>query len=184
MKQDWYLHLLCYLYFTDRRNETNRVDENSERLWKIQDLFEILNAIFSKFYNPSKNLCVDEVIVSFKGRVIFKQYIPKKHKSISIKIFKVCDSTGYTYDIKVYPGKDRQRTAQHVTATHGTVTELTRKIEGHGQFFFFTWIIWWLGEETDLLLWHCQAEQERHARRPKAEDNKTEKRRHLRKNQG
>jgi len=124
--------LLCYLYFTDRRNETNRVDENSERLWKIQDLFEILNAIFSKFYNPSKNLCVDEVIVSFKGRVIFKQYIPKKHKSISIKIFKVCDSTGYTYDIKVYPGKDRQRTAQQVAATHVTVTELTRKIKGHG----------------------------------------------------
>jgi len=36
------------------------------------------------------------------------------------------------YDIKVYLGKDRQRTAQHVTATHVTVTELTRKIEGCG----------------------------------------------------
>ena len=30
------------------------------------------------------------------------------------------------------PGKDRQRTAQHVTATHATVTELTRKMEGRG----------------------------------------------------
>jgi len=30
--------------------------------------------------------------------------------------------------MKVYLGKDRQRTAQHVTATHATVTELTRKI--------------------------------------------------------
>ena len=54
----------------------------------------------------------------------------------------------------------------------------------HGQFYFFTWIIWWLGEETDLLLWHSQAEQERHATRPKTEDNKTEKGRHSRKNQG
>ena len=34
--------------------------------------------------------------------------------------------------MSVYLGKDRQRTAQHVTATHATVTELTRKIEGHG----------------------------------------------------
>ena len=34
--------------------------------------------------------------------------------------------------MKVYLGKDRQRTAQHVTATHVTVTELTRKIEGRG----------------------------------------------------
>ena len=34
--------------------------------------------------------------------------------------------------MKIYLGKDRQCTAKHVTATHATVTELTRKIEGHG----------------------------------------------------
>ena len=34
--------------------------------------------------------------------------------------------------MKVYLGKDRQRTVQHATATHATVTELTRKIEGRG----------------------------------------------------
>jgi len=34
--------------------------------------------------------------------------------------------------MKVSLGKDRQRTAQHLTATHVTVTELTRKIKGHG----------------------------------------------------
>ena len=49
-----------------------------------------------------------------------------------IKIFKLCDSTGYTYDMKVYLGKDRQRIAQHLTATHATVTILTRKVEGRG----------------------------------------------------
>jgi len=34
--------------------------------------------------------------------------------------------------MKVYLGKDRQRKAQHVTVTHATVTEVTRKIEGRG----------------------------------------------------
>jgi len=100
-------------------------------------VFEILNSTFSKFYNPSENLAVDEVIVSFKGRVIFKQYLPKKHKHFSIKIFKLCDSTGYTYNMKVYLGRERQRTAQHVTATHTTVTELTRKIgRGHKLYMY------------------------------------------------
>jgi len=33
--------------------------------------------------------------------------------------------------MKVYLGKDRQGMAQHLIATHVTVTELT-KIEGHG----------------------------------------------------
>ena len=82
-------------------------DENFDRLRKIRVLFEILTSTFSKFYNPSENLAVDEFIVSFKVRVIFKQYIPKKHKRFNIKIFKLCDSTGYMYDMKVYLGKDR-----------------------------------------------------------------------------
>jgi len=93
-------------------------------------LFEIIRTNFSKFYNPSEHLSVDEVIVKFKGRVLFKQYIPKKHKCFSIKMFKLCDSTGYTYDMNVYLGQDRQRAAQHLTATHATVTNLTRGVEG------------------------------------------------------
>ena len=72
-------------------------------------------------------MAVDEVIVKFKGRVLFKQYIPKKRKRFSIKMFKLCDSTGYTYDMNVYLGKDRQRAAQHLTATHATVTNLRRE---------------------------------------------------------
>jgi len=95
MKQNQYLHILRYLRFTDNRNEPDKTDENFDRLRKIRDLFEILNATFSKFYNPSENLAIDKVIVSFKGRVIFKQYKPKKRKHFRIKIFKLCDSAGY-----------------------------------------------------------------------------------------
>ena len=32
----------------------------------------------------------------------------------------------------VYLGRDRQCTAQHLTATHVTVSELTKKIQGRG----------------------------------------------------
>jgi len=39
-----------------------------------------LNEAYAKFCNPSKHLAVDEVIVKFKLRVIFRQYIPKKRK--------------------------------------------------------------------------------------------------------
>jgi len=53
-------------------------DENSDRLGKVRNLLEILNEKVSKFYSPSEHLAVDEVIVKFKGRVIFRQYIPKK----------------------------------------------------------------------------------------------------------
>ena len=67
-----------------------------------------------------------------KERVLFKEYIRKKRKRFGIKIFKLCNSTGYTYDMNVYLGKDRQRAAQHLTATHARVTNLTRGVEGFG----------------------------------------------------
>jgi len=34
--------------------------------------------------------------------------------------------------MNVYLGQDRQRAAQHLTATHATVTNLTREVEGFG----------------------------------------------------
>ena len=93
---------------------------------------EIIRTNFSKFYSLSKHLAVDEVIVKFKGRVLFKQYIPKKLKRFSIKMFKLCYPTGYTYDMNGCLDKDRQRAAQHLTATHTTMTNLTRGVEGFG----------------------------------------------------
>jgi len=164
-KGDGYQHILTYLHFTDNRNKLDRTDKNSDRLWKIWDLFKILNGTFSKFYNPSKILAIDKVIVSFKGRVIFKQYIPKKCKHFSIKIFKLCDSTGYTSDMKVYLEKDRQHMAQLVIVTHSTVAELMKIGCGHKYMdnFFSSPELFHYWAKKHLLLWHCQAEQERHA---------------------
>jgi len=40
---------------------------------------------------------------------------------------------GYTYDMNVYLGQERQSAAQHLTATRATVTNLTREVEGFGR---------------------------------------------------
>jgi len=76
-----YCHIVRFLHFTN--NNRNGVDRADDRLWKIQDLFEIIRTNFSKFYNPSKHLAVHEVIVKFKGRVLFVQYTSQKNASIS-----------------------------------------------------------------------------------------------------
>ena len=128
MAHSSFCRILRFLHFTDN----NRMVDSRDRLWKIRDLFEILRTNFAKFYSPSEHLVVDEVIVKLKGRVIFKQYIPKKRKRFGIKVYKLCDSSSYTYDMDVYLGKDRQRVAQHLTTTHATVTNLTRRVEGVG----------------------------------------------------
>ena len=50
--------------------------------------------MFFTFYNHSESLAVDEMIVLFEDRVIFRQYISKKYKCFGIKMYKLCDSTG------------------------------------------------------------------------------------------
>jgi hypothetical protein len=104
--------------------DTNRngVDRTDDRLVgnSKDELFRILQ--------PFKYLAVDEVIVKFKGRVVFKHYIVKKHKHLCIKMFKLCNCTGYTYDMNVCLSKDRQRAAQHLTPTCDTMINLTRAI--------------------------------------------------------
>jgi len=57
--------------------------KNSDRLWKTGNLFEILKKKFSKFYSPSKHVAVNEVIVKYKGRVIFRQNIPKTQQRLT-----------------------------------------------------------------------------------------------------
>ena len=85
---------------------------------------------YVKVYKPSKHLALDEVIVKFKGRVIFRQYFPKKRKSLSNKIYELCEDSEYTYDMRVYLGKDTYFATDNITATHITARHSTCRVEG------------------------------------------------------
>ena len=100
-----------------------------------------MNEAYAKFYKSSEHLAVDDVTVKCKGRGIFRQYIPKKRKRFGIKIYKLCNESGYMYDMRVYLGRDSQSTTDDMTATHATVRHLTSRVEvlGHniyGQLLF------------------------------------------------
>ena len=133
--QDRFLNVLLFLHFAD---SSQRPDEGEEydQLWKLRTVFDKLNEAYAKFCNPLEHLVVDEVIVKFKGRDVFKQYIPKKRKCFSIKIYKLCDESGYTYDIRVYLGRNSHSTTDNMTATHATVRHFTNRVEGLGQKIF------------------------------------------------
>jgi hypothetical protein len=63
-------------------------------------IFGTLNN-FCEMCSPTEHLSVDKVIMLYKGRVIFWQNIPKKHKRYGIKIYKLSNSLGYTDDVSV-----------------------------------------------------------------------------------
>jgi len=73
----------------------------------MRAIFDKLNDSYGKYYSPTERLAVDDIIVHFEGRVIFRQYIPKKHKCFGKELYKPCDSKGHTYNMTVYLDKDR-----------------------------------------------------------------------------
>jgi hypothetical protein len=90
-------------------------------------LFDLYNK-FCELHILTEHLAVVEAIVLYKGRVVFRQYIPKKHIRFGIRIYKLCDSVSCTYDMSVYLDKQRQHATAQITAMHRTVLQVIRRL--------------------------------------------------------
>jgi hypothetical protein len=53
---------------------------------KMRIIFEKFNDTHVKHHCSAERLADDKIIVLFKGKVIFKEYIPMKQKSFGIKL--------------------------------------------------------------------------------------------------
>ncbi|KAK5965020.1 PiggyBac transposable element-derived protein 4 [Trichostrongylus colubriformis] len=99
MIRDRFEELQRHIHFAD-----NSSADRSNKLYKIQPILDHLNATFQKMYKPNKELCIDESMVPFRGRVSFWQYDGSKRHRFGIKLFKLCSKSGYTQKVKVYAG--------------------------------------------------------------------------------
>lgn len=77
-----------------------------DRLFKIQPLLDCLLERFQLAVVPDKDICIDETMVPFRGRLTFLQYIKNKRHKFGIKLFKLCLKDGYTWNVKIYCGKE------------------------------------------------------------------------------
>lgn len=93
--------LLRFLHFSN--NQTANIND---RLYKIRQLVDILNQNFSKYYDLDENICIDESLVPFRGRIKFRQFLKQKRHKYGIKVFKMCSDQGYTYQFQIYSGKN------------------------------------------------------------------------------
>lgn len=102
MARDRYTSILAMLHFSDNRQPVGR-------LKKLQAILEPLRKAFKNAYTPGRNLCIDESLLLFKGRLLFKQYIPSKRSRFGIKTFVLCDcETGYILDFIIYTGSETE----------------------------------------------------------------------------
>lgn len=103
MSRDRFILLLKFIHFSN--NETADPDN---RLSKIENILSIIINNFQSTLQPGRVVVIDESMVPFRGRVIFRQYLPNKTHKYGIKLYKLCTPGGYTCNIKVYTGKEAQ----------------------------------------------------------------------------
>nr|XP_031848018.1 piggyBac transposable element-derived protein 4-like [Nomia melanderi] len=100
ISRDRFEILMRMLHFAD-----NEAAVATNRLSKIQFIIDELNTNFQKYYDPPEVLCVDESLIPFRGRIVFRQYLKQKKHKYGIKIFKLYCGHGYTHNCHVYTGK-------------------------------------------------------------------------------
>lgn len=100
MPQDRFFALLRHLHFID-----NREHVPGNKLQKIKWVVDHLRNKFTSSLKPFQNLCVDESLLLWRGRLAFRQYIPQKRNRFGLKFFILCDvESGYILDFIVYTG--------------------------------------------------------------------------------
>jgi hypothetical protein len=81
--------------------------EPNDKLRKIRPIIDQFIASYKKVFTPQKEICIDESLIKFRGRLSYIQFNPSKRARFGIKIYKLNDSkTGYCYNFKVYTGKE------------------------------------------------------------------------------
>jgi hypothetical protein len=97
--------LLKFLHFVD--NES--YDEptcSSKRLYKVKLILDHSNTKFRSVYTPECNVSVDESLMMWKGRLLWKVYIPSKRARFGIKSFELCEAkSSYVWNFIIYIGQ-------------------------------------------------------------------------------
>ncbi|XP_005914596.1 piggyBac transposable element-derived protein 4 [Haplochromis burtoni] len=116
------------LRFDDR---LSRSGGRENKLGPIKDLWSKWSSRLPKFFNPGRDICVDEQLVPFRGRCSFKQYMRLKPAKYGLKIWALCDvKTAYAWRLQLYTGRSESAKRQ-VSQGMQVVLDLTDGLKGH-----------------------------------------------------
>lgn len=138
MARDRFLQILRVLHFVDNSQETSP----DNKLKKIKPVLDSVRRKFREKFQPFQDLCIDESLMLWKGRLSFKQYIPDKRSRFGVKIFELCDAkTDYIVDFIIYTGKDTEILVDEDLGVSGSVvkTFMASHLGKHHILYFDNW---------------------------------------------
>lgn len=92
-----------HLSFANQAERKKKGEPGYDPIFRIRSLANKLNARFDSIPKTAR-LCVDEQMCSTKMRHHLRQYMPNKPHKWGIKLFVLCDSSGFAYRFEVYNG--------------------------------------------------------------------------------
>ena len=106
MSRDRFQLFLKFLHLSDNLQMIPRGCPGFDRLYKIRPLVNHLVTRFKSSYVPGREISIDESMISYKGRLSFLQYMPKKPTKWGVKAWVLADSaSGYIWNWDLYTGK-------------------------------------------------------------------------------
>ena len=140
-----FFKILKFFHVADPRDMPDE-DAPEYKLFRIKPVIDTVSETFTKSYNPHREQSIDEVMVKFKGRLKFLQYMPMKPCKRGIKIWSRCDaSNGYLCQFDVYTGKNDEEDNAGAPADQScpfkglsarVVYNLTRSLSGKNYMVF------------------------------------------------
>ena len=96
MSQERFQFIMRFLHFGDKPQQPD------EYLAKVRFLINQLNNTMPEIYTPHSYM--DESMMLWRGRLVFRQYIKNKRHKYSIKFFELCTDDGLVLKIQIYSG--------------------------------------------------------------------------------
>ena len=116
--------LLEFWHFSNNNNKNSY----QNRLFKLKPLSDLLKERFSSVYMPGSVISIDETMIPWRGRLVFKQYIPGKAHKYGIKMYKLAALNGYTWNYIIYTGE--QESMVGVGHAQAVITKLLDDLDG------------------------------------------------------
>ncbi|KAJ8940139.1 hypothetical protein NQ314_010806 [Rhamnusium bicolor] len=90
-------------------NATPAVFDEQDRLHKVISLLDLVKQNSNSVYSPCEALSLDESMLLFRGRLVFRQYIKNKKSKYGIKFYELTTHEGYILNLEIYHGRDRNQ---------------------------------------------------------------------------
>uniref|UniRef100_A0A1B6E438 PiggyBac transposable element-derived protein domain-containing protein n=1 Tax=Clastoptera arizonana TaxID=38151 RepID=A0A1B6E438_9HEMI len=132
MSQDRFLFLLKHLRFDS--NATRMERKELDKFTHVREMFDLFTTNCKKSYTVGEHVTVDEMLLGFRGRCRFRQYMPSKPNKYGLKIFALVDArTHYMLNWEPYLGIQPDGPYKQDNSQVSLVLRLISPISGTGR---------------------------------------------------